>query len=179
MDPESAYIVLEEFLCPTYVASWEYSCRNSLPWVRQVLVKNYSTLTLNLGLISLLSRVQEFFKELINQEAPAAAFMKKITSKCWAYSKEAMVQKRDVYFGSGFVSYDAYAMAACIDSSVVTESIECPVRVELQGSVCRGMMALDRTNKLKKSHSVFVLTKCDTAKFSQLLLESLRQPVKK
>lgn len=46
MDPESAYIVLEEFLCPTYVASWEYSCRNSLPWVRQVLVKNYSTLWL-------------------------------------------------------------------------------------------------------------------------------------
>lgn len=90
-----------------------------------------------------------------------------------------MVQKRDIYFGSGFVSYDAYAMAACIDSSVVTESIECPVRVELQGSVCRGMMALDRTNQLKKSHSVFVLTKCDTAKFGQLLLESLRQPVKK
>lgn len=33
MDPESAYIVLEEFLCPTYVSCWEYSCRNSLPWV--------------------------------------------------------------------------------------------------------------------------------------------------
>lgn len=33
MDPESAYIVLEEFLCPTYVATWEYSCRNGLPWV--------------------------------------------------------------------------------------------------------------------------------------------------
>lgn len=34
MDPESAYIVLEEYLCPTYVASWEYSCRNALTWVR-------------------------------------------------------------------------------------------------------------------------------------------------
>lgn len=34
MDPESAYVVLEEFLCTTYVASWEYSCRNSLTWVR-------------------------------------------------------------------------------------------------------------------------------------------------
>ncbi|XP_044055310.1 probable uridine nucleosidase 1 isoform X2 [Siniperca chuatsi] len=31
-DPESAYIVLEEFLCPTYLASWEYSCRNALTW---------------------------------------------------------------------------------------------------------------------------------------------------
>ena len=33
MDPESAYIVLEEYLCTTYVASWEYSCRNGLTWV--------------------------------------------------------------------------------------------------------------------------------------------------
>ncbi|XP_044055314.1 probable uridine nucleosidase 1 isoform X5 [Siniperca chuatsi] len=32
-DPESAYIVLEEFLCPTYLASWEYSCRNALTWL--------------------------------------------------------------------------------------------------------------------------------------------------
>ncbi|GLD65446.1 inosine-uridine preferring nucleoside hydrolase-like protein [Lates japonicus] len=149
-DPESAYIVLEEFLCPTYLASWEYSCRNALTW--------------------------EFFEELINQDAPAACFMKTITSKCWAYSKEAMMNKRDVYFGPGFVSYDAYAMAACINGSVVTESIECPVRVELQGAMCRGMMVLDRTNALKKSHSVFVLSKCDVAKFGQLLMESLRQP---
>nr|XP_046247742.1 inosine-uridine preferring nucleoside hydrolase isoform X2 [Scatophagus argus] len=152
-DPESAYIVLEEFLCPTYLASWEYSCRNALTW--------------------------EFFEELINQDAPAAGFMKMITSKCWAYSKMAMMNKRDVYFGPGFVSYDSYAMAACIDGSVVTERIECPVRVELQGSICRGMMTLDRTNELKKGHSVFVLTKCDVAKFGQLLMESVRQPIKK
>ncbi|KAM7012798.1 inosine-uridine preferring nucleoside hydrolase [Tautogolabrus adspersus] len=153
MDPESAYIVLEEFLCPTYVASWEYACRNPQTW--------------------------EFFEELINQDAPAAAFMKMITSKCWAYSQEAMLNKRDVYFGPGFVSYDAYAMSACIDSSLVIEKIECPVRVELQGSICRGMMVLDRTDQLKKSHSVFVLTKCDVAKFSQLLMNSLRQPCKR
>lgn len=150
MDPESAYIVLEEFLCTTYIASWEYACRNSLPW--------------------------EFFEQLVNQDAPAARFMKTITAKCRAYSKEAMVTKRDIYFGPGFVSYDAYAMAACIDSSVVTESIKCPVRVELQGSIARGMMAVDRTNQLKKNHSVFVMTKCDCAKLSQLLLKSLRQP---
>ncbi|XP_035031828.2 inosine-uridine preferring nucleoside hydrolase [Hippoglossus stenolepis] len=153
MDPESAYIVLEEFLCPTYIATWEYACRNGLTW--------------------------DFFEELINQDAPAARFMKMITSKCWAYSKEGFVNKRDVYFGPCFVSYDAYAMAACIDGSVVTESIQCPVRVELQGSIARGMMALDRTNTLKKSHSVFVMTRCDMAKFGQLLMGSLRQPCKK
>ncbi|XP_054459117.1 inosine-uridine preferring nucleoside hydrolase [Anoplopoma fimbria] len=152
MDAESAYIVLEEFLCPTYVASWEYACRNAPTW--------------------------EFFEELINQDAAAARFMKRITSRCRAYSKEALMTKRDVYFGPGFVAYDAYAMAACIDGSVVTERIKCPVRVELQGSISRGMMALDCTNQLKKSHSVFVLTKCDVAKFSQLLMESLRQPKK-
>lgn len=123
--------------------------------------------------------MQDFFEELINQDAAAASFMKTITSKCWAYSKEKMMNKRDVYFGPGFVSYDAYAMAACIDGSVVTERMECPVRVELQGSISRGMMALDRTNVLKKSHSVFVLTKCDVAKFAQLLMKSLRQPLKK
>lgn len=150
MDAESSYIVLEEFLCTTYIATWEYACRNKLTW--------------------------EIFKELINQDAPAARFMKMITSQCWAYSKEVLMNKRDIYFGPGFVSYDAYAMAACIDSSVVTESIQCPVRVELQGSIGRGMMALDRTNQLKKSHSVVVFTKCDVEKFSQLLMMSLRQP---
>lgn len=116
---------------------------------------------------------------MINQNTPAANFMKMITSKCRAYNKEEMMKKRGVYFGPGFVSYDSYAMAACIDSSVISESVECPVHVELQGLIARGMMALDRTNKLKKSHSVFVLTKCDVAKFSQLLMESIRQPSKK
>ena len=113
---------------------------------------------------------------MINQDTPAARFMKMITSKSWAYSKEAMTTKRDVYFGPGFVSYDAYAMAACIDDSVVTEYIKCPVRVELQGSIARAMMVLDRVNKLGKNHSIFVMSKCDVAKFGQMLMESLRQP---
>ncbi|XP_061592999.1 inosine-uridine preferring nucleoside hydrolase [Cololabis saira] len=153
MDPESAYVVLEEYLCPTYIASWEYACRNPLTW--------------------------EFFEELINQDFAAARFMKLITSKCWAYSKEAMKTKRDVYFGPGFVSYDSYAMAACIDSSVVTDSITCPVRVELQGALGRGMMVLDRINALKKNHCVTVMTTCDLVKFGRLLMESLRQPCKR
>ncbi|XP_072295630.1 inosine-uridine preferring nucleoside hydrolase [Eucyclogobius newberryi] len=150
MDPESAYAVLEEFLCTTYIATWEYACRNKLTW--------------------------EFFEALINQDAPAARFMKTITSQCWAYSKEAMKNKRNVYFGPGFVSYDAYAMAAFIDSGVVTESIQCPVRVELQGAIGRGMMVLDQTNQLKKTHTVFVFDKCDVERFGQLLMMSLRQP---
>lgn len=89
-----------------------------------------------------------------------------------------MKSKTDDHFEPGFVSYDAYAMAACIDGSVVTESVECPVRVELQGSIARGMMVLDRKNTLKKSHSISVMTKCDVDKFGRLLMASLRQPSK-
>ncbi|XP_043984778.1 inosine-uridine preferring nucleoside hydrolase [Gambusia affinis] len=150
MDPESAYIVLEEFICPTYLATWEYCGRNALTW--------------------------EFFEELVNQDFPAARFMKTVTSKCWAYSKEAMKNKRDVYFGPGFVSYDSYVMAACVDGGTVLESIECPVRVELQGSMSRGMLVLDRTKSLQKSHVVRVMSKCDVKKFGRLLMESLKQP---
>lgn len=40
MDPESAYVVLEEFLCQTYVATWEFACRNMLPWVSFAKVNN-------------------------------------------------------------------------------------------------------------------------------------------
>ena len=32
-DPEAAHIVLNEFLCPTYIATWEFTCRNKLSWV--------------------------------------------------------------------------------------------------------------------------------------------------
>jgi len=120
--------------------------------------------------------LQEFFQEMLNQDSAAARFMKQVTSKCQAYSPEAMRNKRDVFFGPGFVSYDSYAMAACIDSTVVTKSVECGVHVELQGTVCRGMMALDLTDQLKKPHRVSVMTECDLEKFRKLLADSLRQP---
>ncbi|KAG7262523.1 hypothetical protein CRUP_000014 [Coryphaenoides rupestris] len=149
-DPESAYIVLEEYRCPTHIATWEYCCRNKLTW--------------------------EFFQEMLNQDYAAARFMKLLTSKCWAYSPTAMRNKRDVLFGPGFVSYDSYAMAACIDGSVVTKSVECGVRVELHGTMCRGMMALDPTDQLKKPHRVSVMVECDLEKFRKMLADSLKQP---
>lgn len=34
MDAESAYVVLEEYTCPTHIATWEFTCRNKLSWVR-------------------------------------------------------------------------------------------------------------------------------------------------
>lgn len=33
-DPEAAFIVLDRYTCPTHIASWEFSCANSLSWVK-------------------------------------------------------------------------------------------------------------------------------------------------
>ncbi|XP_030646921.1 inosine-uridine preferring nucleoside hydrolase [Chanos chanos] len=150
MDPESAYVVLEEYLCPTHIATWEFTCRNKLSW--------------------------DFFDQLVNQETSASRFMKKITSKCWAFSREFGVNKRDVLFGPGYVPYDAFAVAACVDGSVVTEKVDCAVRVELHGELGRGMMAIDHTNTLRKNHRVCVFKEFDTCKFKELLMASLNQP---
>ncbi|XP_061660765.1 inosine-uridine preferring nucleoside hydrolase-like isoform X2 [Syngnathoides biaculeatus] len=34
-DTEAAYIVLERYTCPTTIATWEFTCSNSLPWKSQ------------------------------------------------------------------------------------------------------------------------------------------------
>ncbi|XP_038575348.1 probable uridine nucleosidase 2 isoform X2 [Micropterus salmoides] len=52
-DPEAAYIVLDCYTCPTYIATWEFSCKNSLPW--------------------------SFCDQWLAQNTEKAAFMKKIT----------------------------------------------------------------------------------------------------
>ncbi|KAM9797627.1 inosine-uridine preferring nucleoside hydrolase isoform X1 [Syngnathus typhle] len=150
MDPEAAYVVLEEYLCPTYLATYEYACKNFLSW--------------------------EFFEELTSQDTAASRFMKTITSRCWAFSPEIRSKQRGGYFEPGFVSYDSYAVAACVDADVVAECVRCPVRVELQGTVCRGMMVLDRVGKLNKQHSVTVFTKCHKDKLAQMLLMSVGHP---
>lgn len=101
--------------------------------------------------------------------------MKKITSKCWAFSRELSINSnKDVLFGQGFVPYDAFAVAACVDSSVITESVQCAVRVEVQGVLGRGMMVVDQANTLKKGHLAFVMKTCDLKKFSLMLKASLQ-----
>ncbi|XP_077464295.1 inosine-uridine preferring nucleoside hydrolase [Stigmatopora argus] len=149
MDPEAAYVVLEEFVCPTFLTSWEYACRNALSW--------------------------EFFEELTNQDTAASRFMKAITSRCWAYSRQVLRRKRDVYFGPGFVSFDSYAVAACLEPGVVAESVKCPVRVELRGAMCRGMLVLDRVGILDKKHSITVFTKCHKDQMERMLIGSLAE----
>lgn len=149
MDAESAYVVLEEYTCSTHIATWEFTCRNKLSW--------------------------ECFDELVNQDTSAARFMKMITSKCRAYSREfAINNNKDLLFGQGFVPYDAFAVAACVDSSVITESLQCAVRVEVQGVLGRGMMVVDPANTLEKGHLAFVMRMCDLKKFSTMLKASLQ-----
>ncbi|XP_056145502.1 inosine-uridine preferring nucleoside hydrolase isoform X2 [Lampris incognitus] len=31
-DPEAAYVVLNDYQCPTYLACWEFTCNSKLPW---------------------------------------------------------------------------------------------------------------------------------------------------
>ncbi|XP_038674528.1 inosine-uridine preferring nucleoside hydrolase-like [Scyliorhinus canicula] len=146
-DPEAAYIVLNHFACPTYIASWEYCLHHALPWV--------------------------FFKEWVNQATGKACFMKKITAHSEKFSK-AKQDKKEMYFGPGFVSCDSFAMAAAIDESVVTEYIRHGVSVELQGSLTRGMMIVDTLNLLQKENQAFIMKECDLVKIKKLMMSALK-----
>ncbi|XP_068575682.1 inosine-uridine preferring nucleoside hydrolase-like [Cebidichthys violaceus] len=146
-DPEAAYIVLDRYTCPTYIAPWEFSCRNSLPW--------------------------SFCDRWLGQNTEKAAFMKNITSLSMKKAQSADYQK-EVTEGKGFNSCDTYAMAAAIDDTFITESDEVAVSVELQGTYTRGMMVLDYMDLLKKKHKATVMKKVDLEKFKQMFMNSLK-----
>ncbi|KAK6485302.1 pyrimidine-specific ribonucleoside hydrolase RihA-like [Huso huso] len=147
MDPEAAHVVLNEFSCPMYIATWDFTCRNKLPW--------------------------EFFDEWVSQDGDKAAFMKRITSKCRAYSRAT--SRKDVLFGAGFVSSENEPQWVGNDSSVMSGSIECSVSVELRGELTRGMMILDPSHTLNKKHKAFLMKEWDMNKFTQLLTAALKQ----
>ncbi|XP_056287450.1 inosine-uridine preferring nucleoside hydrolase-like [Pseudoliparis swirei] len=146
-DPEAAYIVLDRYTCPTYIAPWEFSCRNSLPW--------------------------SFCDRWLGQSTEKAAFMQKITSLSMKKAQSADYQK-EITEGKGFNSCDTYAMAAAIDDTFITESDEVAVSVELGGTYTRGMMVLDYMGLLKKKHKAFVMKKVDLEKFKQMFMNSLK-----
>ncbi|KAF7645502.1 hypothetical protein LDENG_00203580, partial [Lucifuga dentata] len=96
-DPEAAYIVLNTYHCPTYIAPWEFSCRNHLPW--------------------------SFCETLLAQNTDKARFMEKVSR----YTRKVIQtgqKQEEVVAGPGFNSCDTYAMAAAIDDTLVTESEE-------------------------------------------------------
>ncbi|XP_074520912.1 inosine-uridine preferring nucleoside hydrolase-like [Halichoeres trimaculatus] len=146
-DPEAAYIVLDRFTCPIYITTWEFTCRNSLPW--------------------------SFCDEWLAQDTHKARFMKKIYQHTMKMAKSSTYQK-EVVEGPGFNTCDCYAMAAAIDESLVLETDEVAVTVELQGKYTRGMMVLDYIEVLKKERKAIILKKVDLVKFKQLLMNALK-----
>lgn len=146
-DPEAAYIVLNSFDCPTHIATWEFTCKNDLPW--------------------------EFYHKWISQKTEKAEFMKKISAHSEKFTKSCAEEKGEEWT-KGFVSCDSYAMAAAIDDTFVTNVINCAVGVELSGTLTRGMMVLDRLDLLPRKHKVFVMTKCDIEKLKFLLMEAIK-----
>ncbi|KAM9333937.1 inosine-uridine preferring nucleoside hydrolase-like [Symphorus nematophorus] len=146
-DPEAAYVVLDRYTCPTYIATWEFSCRNSLPW--------------------------SFCDTLLAQNTEKAAFMKKISCLSMKKAKSQEYQK-EITTGKGFNSCDTYAVAAAIDDAFITESEEVAVTVELAGTYTRGMMVLDYMELLKKKHKAVIMKKVNLEKFKQMFMNSLK-----
>ncbi|KAG2457329.1 IUNH hydrolase, partial [Polypterus senegalus] len=146
-DPEAAYIVLNEYLCPTQIATWEFVCYNKLSW--------------------------EFCEEWMDQDTEKARFMRRIFAYTMQAAKSSRCEKEAVS-GPGFMSCDSYAMAAAVDDTFVTESQKCAVSVELTGTMTRGMMVVDNIGLLKKDHKVSLMKKCDLEKFKKLMMDALK-----
>uniref|UniRef100_A0A3Q4I924 Uridine nucleosidase 1-like n=1 Tax=Neolamprologus brichardi TaxID=32507 RepID=A0A3Q4I924_NEOBR len=82
--------------------------------------------------------------------------------------------KKEITAGTGFNSCDVYALAAAIDDTLITESEEVAVAVELEGTYTRGMMVVDYIQKLKKDHKAIIMKKVDLEKLKQMLTNALK-----
>ncbi|XP_037343792.1 inosine-uridine preferring nucleoside hydrolase isoform X1 [Pungitius pungitius] len=146
-DPEAAYIVLNDYQCPTYLACWEFTCYSKLSW--------------------------EFCDTWLAQDTDKARFMARIFRHSIEASQSERL-KKEMVAGEGFVSCDSYAMAAAVDDSFITESDHFPVSVELTGTHTRGMMVVDTVGFLKKAHKVYIMKKVDMEKFEQMMTAALK-----
>uniref|UniRef100_UPI0037E98459 inosine-uridine preferring nucleoside hydrolase isoform X3 n=1 Tax=Semicossyphus pulcher TaxID=241346 RepID=UPI0037E98459 len=146
-DPEAAYIVLNEYQCPTYLACWEFTCYSKLSW--------------------------EFCDAWLAQDTHKARFMARIFQHSIKASQSERFEKEFVG-GGGFVSCDSYAVAAAVDDSFVLESDRYPVSVELTGTHTRGMMVVDTLGLLKKTCKAFIMKKVDMKMFEQMMMAALK-----
>ncbi|CAL8389590.1 unnamed protein product [Boreogadus saida] len=146
-DPESAFIVLTQYRCPTFIASWEFSCRNKLPW--------------------------SFCDEWLAQDTGKARFMGRIYNHTMEVAKSACYQS-ELVAGSGFVSCDSYIIAAAIDGSILTETEDVAVSVETEGQYARGMMVLDYMELLPHKHKATIIKKVDQEKFKGMMMNALK-----
>ncbi|CAK6979343.1 inosine-uridine preferring nucleoside hydrolase-like [Scomber scombrus] len=143
-DPEAAYIVLNHYTCPTYIATWEFSCRNCLPW--------------------------SFCDDWLAQDTDKARFMEKISR----YTRKTERYQKELVAGNGFNPCDTFALAAAINDTLVIESEQVAVSVELEGTYTRGMMVLDYLDLLNKKHKAFIMKKIDVEKFKKMLMDALK-----
>uniref|UniRef100_A0A8D3BDE9 Si:dkey-4e7.3 n=1 Tax=Scophthalmus maximus TaxID=52904 RepID=A0A8D3BDE9_SCOMX len=146
-DPEAAYVVLNEYQCPIYLACWEFTCYSKLSW--------------------------EFCDAWLAQDTDKARFMARIFRYSMEASKTERFEKESVA-GSGFISCDSYAMAAAVDDAFIMESDQYPVSVELTGTHTRGMMVVDTVGFTKKSCTAFIMKKVDMEKFKQMMMAALK-----
>lgn len=146
-DPEAAYIVLNDYQCPTYLACWEFTCHSKLSW--------------------------EFCDAWLAQDTDKARFMAQIFQHSLKASQSERFQEVFVA-GTGFVSCDSYAFAAAVDDSFIIESDQYPVSVELVGTHTRGMMIVDTVGLLKKTHKAYIMKKVDLEKFKQMMMAALK-----
>ncbi|MBW4436454.1 MAG: nucleoside hydrolase [Pleurocapsa minor GSE-CHR-MK-17-07R] len=68
---------------------------------------------------------------------------------------------------------DALAMAAALDPSVITDSMQRYVTVEMHGTHSRGQTVIDHTGRLKRPANVDIITGFDMARVSAMLFESM------
>ncbi|KAM9487122.1 inosine-uridine preferring nucleoside hydrolase isoform 1-T2 [Clarias gariepinus] len=146
-DPEAAYVVLNDYLCPTYIACWEFTCHSKLPW--------------------------EFCDTWLAQDTDKARFMKKIFQHSMDVCYNPRIEK-ELVSGLGFISCDSYAMAAAIDDTFIIESEHKAVTVELTGKYTRGMMVVDHLEILNKTHKIYIMRKVDLGKFEKLMTNALK-----
>ncbi|XP_068929079.1 inosine-uridine preferring nucleoside hydrolase-like isoform X2 [Petaurus breviceps papuanus] len=147
-DPEAAYIVLNEYICPTYIATWEFVCNYTLPW--------------------------EFYEQWTSQNSKKARFLKEINAYTVAYLKKNVQKSTTMFWTPGYMPCDCFAIAAALDEAFITKAIVCAVSVELAGFYTRGMMVLDIDDNLQKTNKVSIIMECDAEKFKALLIDSLK-----
>ncbi|XP_038158253.1 inosine-uridine preferring nucleoside hydrolase-like [Cyprinodon tularosa] len=146
-DPEAAYIVLDRYTCPTYIAAWEFCCRSSISW--------------------------SFWDEWLSTNTKKAAFIKKISTLSMKKARSAEYQK-EVVAGKGFNPCDVFALAAAVDDGFITESEEVAVTVELDGRNTRGMMVMDHMEQLKKDHKAVIIKTVDLEKLKKMLFRAVQ-----
>ncbi|KAM9820264.1 inosine-uridine preferring nucleoside hydrolase-like [Neosynchiropus ocellatus] len=146
-DPEAAFVVLSKYTCPTFIASWEFTCKNSLPL--------------------------SFGDEWLAQNSDKARFLEKISRHTQKVVQTERYQK-ELVSGPGFNTCDVYAVAVAIDNSLLTESEQVAVSVELEGTHARGMMVLDYMDLLHKGHKATIMKKVDLEKYKLMLMNAVQ-----